>query len=1399
MAFMRSMLPGGSNAFSAGMLPATLALAGVALAAWVGALGRGSLLLASVLFMAVGALGWMARPENRSPLLRGPALLLGASLVLAWACEAHLVNLSRSWESRTQVREQQVRQQLGRELDAILLAGEDAVGRLVARWSEGHAGEARSRPVHLPRGVDGLALFGPGGDLLQWYGEHLGPVPRDVRLGLTPYLFRESALFAYLYVVRPLPDGSGTAMAATLLRADLPASLDDARADVVSRFFKRTGARIEVGGQGRITGPVAWTLTWERDVLFSVGVLPPRESEVREQLVRRWKALITLLLVVFWVLLAAGSRRDPRARLWAGGLLLAMVWLLPRGIPGLGPRLFAPADFLLPGPFPLTLGQILLAAAAGLLLVAFHEGDGERRPGGIELPGWGVSALALLTLISLTVLMRRGASLELLAGSEELWVAFVASVFLLVVLGWRLLLLSTRAAAPPGTPLLWPWLILGLVILLGLSGAVWVQLRGPLPVGFMVPWMVPLFFLPRAWQRGGVPRFRWVLLLAVAACAILPWGWGVRLEARMVQGEERVQRLGIQQDPFLEYLLIRSGEEARELSRTGRSPVEVLYGAWTRSGLASEGIPLWLSWTDAAGVLREELQVGVVGGRPAHPGTDPMGTLVDGLVSLQRFALDNQHYRVEVALPEGAEMTIVVPPRRGFEEAAPLGPLFSPARSEADPVSLLPVLVGESVEEGPHATALVWRRGLGSWIGETTLILPGQGYRVRYSVPVPGPLVMVARAFLLFFGGTMGVGALVLIGRSLRVPQRVSPRGILKRIRSFQGKLTLALFFFFVVPSVLFGTLAYRTLAAASVRTAETLAARAVEEAAAAIDAAGPVPLSLPSLAAGVGSDLLRYEGGQLVEGSRRELVALGLYPGWIPPAVAQAMLEGGEVQVTATAALGGWDYVVAFRRIAGGAVLAAPAALQAGATAVRQRELAELLAFALLLGGVLSLLLSLLVGRALAKPIQTLQIASERVGAGNLRVRLPEGREDEFGSVFSAFNRMVDQRARAQRALVRGSRRTRAIVEEVATGVVAVDPLGRIVLANPRAEILLARALPRRVTLAEALSPRSVSGGDVAMDAMQGLTRWVETFLGGREEESRAEFVLGDRRLRGRVRRIGVGTGREGAVIALEDVTDELRTERILAWGEMAQQVAHEVKNPLTPMKLGIQHIQRAWADAHPDFERILDRNAQAILTEIQRLAQVSSSFASFAAPAVEKVSPLEAVHLPRVVTEVLDLYAAGSGLLVFRSQLPEDLSPVWARSDEFKEVLFNLFENARAALAGEGLVEIVCVRASPGEVHLVVRDNGPGIPAHLLARVLEPHFSTSATGTGLGLAIVSRLVTSWGGRVTVQSVEGKGTEVNLSLLPAESEITAPMGGGQSASDTQDSSDVRSAGAHRT
>jgi len=619
-------------------------------------------------------------------------------------------------------------------------------------------------------------------------------------------------------------------------------------------------------------------------------------------------------------------------------------------------------------------------------------------------------------------------------------------------------------------------------------------------------------------------------------------------------------------------------------------------------------------------------------------------------------------------------------------------------------------------------------------------------------VAIPGALILSARATLIFFMNLVVFLTLWGGGRIMARGLRRPFRGWRVMVTSFRARVTVALFAFFLLSNAIFGTLAFRALSTATARAAAVLAERVTDDAARAYNEAGS---AMELLARRVGGNLLEYRDGALREGSVEELVRLGLYEGWLPLEAHDLLSRREALRTLGESSLGEWAYVTSFRRLPDGDVLAAPVSLEAGAIAVRRREVIDLLGFAAIVGGALSLALAFLVGRTLARPLLTLQVASERVGAGNLRLRLPEGRVDEFGSVFIAFNRMVERLRRARRDLLRTTRRTEAIVEEAATGVVALDAGGRVTVVNPRAEAFLGRQIP----LGESLSP---DGGPA-----DELVRWVDLYFRDGIRESGTDLQFGERRIRVRARRISRMGPLGGAVLSLEDVTDELRTERILAWGEMAQQVAHEVKNPLTPMKLSVQHIRRAWEDRRNDYGTILSRNVEAILEEIDRLASIATSFSRFGAPRAAG-EPLEAVELQRVVQETLALYEVGEGGITFRGDVPEGLPPVTARRAELKEVLVNLLENARAAVADDGSVRVEAI-VEVDEVELRVVDDGTGISSDLLPRIFEPHFSTRSTGTGLGLAIVRRLVESWGGSVDIETGETRGTTVRLRLIPFE------------------------------
>jgi signal transduction histidine kinase len=212
-----------------------------------------------------------------------------------------------------------------------------------------------------------------------------------------------------------------------------------------------------------------------------------------------------------------------------------------------------------------------------------------------------------------------------------------------------------------------------------------------------------------------------------------------------------------------------------------------------------------------------------------------------------------------------------------------------------------------------------------------------------------------------------------------------------------------------------------------------------------------------------------------------------------------------------------------------------------------------------------------------------------------------------------------------------------------------------------------------------------------------------------------------------------------------------------------MAQQIAHEIKNPLTPIKLAVQHLRRAYRDRRGDFGTVLDVNVDQILTEIDRLTEISRAFSRYGAPGPE-AGPLTNVDVAAVVHEAITLYRAGETRVHWEEDIESPLPRGQARSDELREVLMNLLENARDAVPDDGSV-VVSARRVDGRIELGVSDNGPGIAPELVPRIFDPHFSTRSSGTGLGLAIVKRLVESWGGSVNVDSRPGSGTTFRIHI----------------------------------
>jgi signal transduction histidine kinase len=1199
----------------------------------------------------------------RGPVAFAASMIVAVALAVASATVVshRLGQLGTHWDAELATQRAALVSRLERRTALELERGRQAVRRAAAAVGAGEGGDlfAAVAGIRGRTGVDALAVFSEAGELVAWAGDHRGPIPSEIRVASEPVRYIERPLFSYLYFSEAVEGRGGRVVAAILFQTGLD-SESAGPLGVAERFAARTGSRPYFAAGPGIEGGWPWVVG--SDTVAYVRFEPITQAEARIVIGNAGRRIILPLAglaVVFGTV--AWHRSRPRRGLRAATPLLASMAIL--GIAPVGPalgaeRLFSPALFLLPVPPELSLGRMLLlllplaALAAGTRPAVVNGGRGRVA----VLLGALAVALGFPGGLSLLV---DGAAPSLLKGGAPYWGAF--QLVLLLVLTLIAGLALPQGGAGEGTPappsdggrnrVTRPILItLGLATSLVLAGIVIVRWQLAQRVDPWVPalWAVPFVFL----GMGLVPAvgrpsrlLRWLTAAWLGGTAVLPHLWVTQLAARLDAAERDLATLGLRPDPFLDYLLHQFAADVVRRDARGEDGVAMLYRSWVASGLARGAYPARVSVWGADGRRETDLPLGDIFGtdRSAAPSSR---ILRDALSRARETGMPvlasppeapGATQLLAVPLLGDRVVTVFVPPRRSLDRLTILAPIVG-----AEPNPTMRLTLTPEVRDRAHPPeAFGWTATEQGWRREAVLRYPDGEYHAHLELRTPPTGVVLARGALLL---AMDLGLIVLlwaIGRAGWGDPPGPPGGWATWVGSFRFRVTIALFGFFLVPTVLFGTLAYRAVAGEAARTARVLAERAATQAVAAY---AELPGNWRALAGRVGEEILYYHRGELAQSSSPESMALGIFGAWMPPQVFQVLATGEDVSMVDGRGPGRRPYLVAYRRLPAG-TLAVPVSLVAGEASVRQRELAHLVLLATLVGAILSLALSLYVGRALSRPIGQLRRASGAVGAGRLRVHLPETGAGEFGQLFASFNRMVRRLRRAR--------------------------------------------------------------------------------------------------------------------------TRELRAARVLAWGEMSRQVAHEIKNPLTPIKLSVQHLRRAYADGREDFGEILEANVEQILKEIDRLTEIARAFSRYGAPA-ESAGPLEAVDLAPVVREALTLYRVGEASVHYWPELPADLPRVRARTGELKEVLLNLLENAYTALEGKGTV-VIGAACKDGHVELTVRDDGPGIPPELLNRIFEPHFSTRSSGTGLGLAIVRRLVEDWGGTVTAESELGRGTTIRVRLVVAE------------------------------
>lgn len=416
------------------------------------------------------------------------------------------------------------------------------------------------------------------------------------------------------------------------------------------------------------------------------------------------------------------------------------------------------------------------------------------------------------------------------------------------------------------------------------------------------------------------------------------------------------------------------------------------------------------------------------------------------------------------------------------------------------------------------------------------------------------------------------------------------------------------------------------------------------------------------------------------------------------------------------------------------------------------------------------------LVARRVAGPIAMLARAAGRLRAGDLDVRVDRGSNDEIGSLVVAFNEMAIALRTQRDDLERRKDYIEKILNAATTGVLSVDSTGSLITINPAAGQLLVEAAsapsigddileflssdPPLHPLGQALSHALVGGSDTEVE--------VDLVRGDRERRLRAVFL----------RFAPQEDAPAGVIVLLEDVTEIVRSGRLSAWAEMARRIAHEVKNPLTPIQLSVEHLRRVWAVGDKRFESILRECLDNIQNQVRTLRRIASEFSAYAR--LPEIRP-EPVMVDELIRSTLQPYATSPPPGVrFETDVPTGLPMLMIDRTVVHRTLVNLVENSLHALGDRGTIAItargVDGRSGQRMIRIEVRDDGAGIDPRTRSRLFEPYFSTRQGGTGLGLAIARKAAEEHGGSIDISSRQGEGTTVILTLPaapPGESEVS--------------------------
>jgi two-component system nitrogen regulation sensor histidine kinase NtrY len=388
---------------------------------------------------------------------------------------------------------------------------------------------------------------------------------------------------------------------------------------------------------------------------------------------------------------------------------------------------------------------------------------------------------------------------------------------------------------------------------------------------------------------------------------------------------------------------------------------------------------------------------------------------------------------------------------------------------------------------------------------------------------------------------------------------------------------------------------------------------------------------------------------------------------------------------------------------------------------------------------------------RGITVPIQKLAEGTHEVAQGNWDYKIESGRDDEIGVLMNSFNQMTGDLKQIKLELERRGTVVETLLANIAAGVVSVDPAGKITNWNKAAEKIL--AVDAEVAMGK--NYQEVFSAE-SLREIRGI---VNSVMERESVEREVKLALQDRLLSVVV---NAATLRDddgsilGVMLFLEDITQIQKVQRMEAWREVARRIAHEIKNPLTPIQLSAERLRKRYAKMLEGDGGILDKCTTTIIQQVDELKKLVNEFSQFARlPSAQ----LASADLNQIINDALVLFKEAHHGVQFHFRVGA-LPLLDLDREQIKRVLINLLDNAVAAVGGEGEIKLATAHElARGVVTLEVADNGSGLAPEIRTKIFEPYFSTKENGTGLGLTIVSQIIEDHRGYIRAWPNDPKGT----------------------------------------